>query len=283
MNEKIIRQHYDNTTKRSLETKRENSKNISLRNFHNWIKSVLITKCLRYKDIVVDLCCGRGGDVLKYNIKKPQKVFFLDCSSEAIEECKRRYLNMYKKQYQADFIVTDCFKTDLKKKILEQVDAVSCQFSLHYAFESKEKLFHTLKNVYMCLKRGGIFFGIIADGNSILESTNNGEIEQISDNSIVCFTDLNKEKKDAFGISYTFSLDGEIYECPEYLVRETVLKDSFKATGFRIIEYINLWDFYRKNYSSYQELFKRLMGDRVLSNNERVVSGLYSIFCAIKE
>ena len=55
-------------------------------------------------------------------------------------------------------------------------DAVSCQFSLHYFFENREKLETMLSNVSGALKENGYFFGTCFDGNMVNDflNANNG-------------------------------------------------------------------------------------------------------------
>jgi mRNA (guanine-N7-)-methyltransferase len=62
--EEIVATHYNNIKEKGIES-RKNSQIIGLKNFNNWVKSVLIQKYLIKRGKVLDLCCGKGGDLLK--------------------------------------------------------------------------------------------------------------------------------------------------------------------------------------------------------------------------
>lgn len=112
-----------------------------MRNFNNWVKSVLIRRHLLPKSTVLDLCCGKGGDLLKW---KEGRIKYLvaagkancvtlvfnnlchtqvnnlcsthpDISEESVEHCRGRHRSpkmldraTREPPYAAEFIVADC-------------------------------------------------------------------------------------------------------------------------------------------------------------------------------
>lgn len=126
---------------------REQTRIYHLRNFNNWIKSIFINQYLEKleqdpRPCILDLCCGKGGDQLKWAQSSAKHVTFVDISSASIETCRQRYDHLSRKHqrslFTADFHVADC-TADLRKSTSIQpswYDLVSCQFSFHYAFES---------------------------------------------------------------------------------------------------------------------------------------------------
>ena len=50
-----------------------------MRNFNNWVKSILIRSYLPDGATVLDLCCGKGGDMLKW---KEGGIQYLVCAGE---------------------------------------------------------------------------------------------------------------------------------------------------------------------------------------------------------
>lgn len=67
MDNEQVATHYND---RQQETRR--SRNLSpiicMRNFNNWLKSVLINLHTRPGYSVLDLCCGKGGDLRKWYV-----------------------------------------------------------------------------------------------------------------------------------------------------------------------------------------------------------------------
>ena len=86
---------YYNRTNSSNETK-------SLRDFHNlFVKSVLVNGLSNKNDILIDMACGKGGDISKWISSELQFVLGIDANKDNIKNrldgaCSR-YLNYYNK------------------------------------------------------------------------------------------------------------------------------------------------------------------------------------------
>lgn len=206
----VVRQHYNSVPERGREWRRTDSKIKGLRCFNNWVKSALIHKfspnesgekdwaadALPPQDnreplFVVDLGCGKGGDLGKWH-QAPQPVRLyvgLDPAEISIQQARERYLGMRhgrqrgRRLFDAEFYVKDCFGEWLGDiPAIKRVgidpnvgpggnpmaarwggggfDVVTSMFTMHYAFESEEKARQLLHNVAGVLKKGGRFIGV---------------------------------------------------------------------------------------------------------------------------
>jgi SAM-dependent methyltransferase len=127
------------------------------------------------------------------------------------------------------------FKGLLKKK----VDVVSCQFALHYFFESEKKLDGLLQNVSNSLRNGGFFVGTCFDGDSIfnlLNQNENGYIDVVINNHKVwSIKNLEKDKK-TFGHKISVYVDSINKEHEEYLVFYDKLVKHVAKFGLRLLK-----------------------------------------------
>ncbi|GAD97550.1 mRNA cap methyltransferase [Paecilomyces variotii No. 5] len=217
----VVRQHYNAVPERGREWRKTDSKIKGLRSFNNWIKSTIIQKfspdeeflsrVTGSKDwadgtgpppveekrlLVVDLGCGKGGDLGKWQLA-PQPVDLyvgLDPADISIQQARDRYEGMRSGRgqrgrrnagpiFHAEFYPKDCFGEWLGDlQIIQQVgidpnvgpggsimssrwggggfDVVASMFTMHYAFESEEKTRQMLRNVAGALKKGGRFLGV---------------------------------------------------------------------------------------------------------------------------
>ena len=71
-NNRIVAEHYNSKVDVGVERRRE-STIIYLRSFNNWIKSVLIGRHVKRGENALDLGCGKGGDLFKWNKAKINK------------------------------------------------------------------------------------------------------------------------------------------------------------------------------------------------------------------
>ncbi|XP_069425148.1 mRNA cap guanine-N(7) methyltransferase isoform X2 [Ovis canadensis] len=166
--------HYNELQEVGLE-KRSQSRIFYLRNFNNWMKSVLIGEFLekvrqrKKRNItVLDLGCGKGGDLLKWKKGRIDKLVCTDIADVSVRQCQQRYEDMKNRCrdneyiFSAEFITADCSKELLIDKFRDQemcFDICSCQFVCHYSFESYEQADVMLRNACERLSPGGYFIG----------------------------------------------------------------------------------------------------------------------------
>ena len=104
---------------------------IQLKKFHNDVKRELIKSYAGRARRVLDLACGRGGDLHKWTDAGIKHVVGVDLSPKEIEEAKRRFRELRGKPLAADFLQSDAL--GLSSPILfgphkssEAFDAVTC-------------------------------------------------------------------------------------------------------------------------------------------------------------
>jgi len=215
---------------------RQESTIIQMRQFHNWIKSTLITNITDYyysmkknnRVALLDIAVGRGGDLMKWNNAYITDVFGFDISPEAIYSknpdnpgAVERLRNLKKYKTKVQFAVGDVTRPLVNSdgtpgidslitkylidNRLKQFDLVSCQFSLHYYFSSEPALRNMLALVSKFLKLGGYFFGTTVDGDSIKKYF--GTNTKILKRSIYKIERMFPTKlKSPFGNKYTFTI-----------------------------------------------------------------------------
>ena len=134
---------------------------------------------------VLDLGCGKGGDLLKWSKAGVDQMTCVDIAQTSVEQAKGRYNDMKQKNrgrlFKADFFAADCTKTRLLDRYPNsqnntgsddvtnspKFDIVSCQFAFHYSFESEAQAECMVKNAAENLKPGGFFIGTTPDAEVI--------------------------------------------------------------------------------------------------------------------
>lgn len=285
-NEKEIKDHYDNLKSISIKN-RKHSQIINIRIMNNFIKSLLIHKYSVNNATILDLGCGRGGDMKKHFVNKPKLYFGIDISDKSIEEARARYdATLHKKaKYNEIEELTNnvCFEVkDAYNKTFDlemKFDVISCQFSLHYAFASKEVFETSIKNITNHLADGGLFYATIPNKEVIMrryKKYGNGfGNEYYKINFKQEYHDI-VEKDTKFGIEYFFELKEAIDNCVEYLVDYKVLVDAFRKHNYEFVEFKDFVSFFNKNYKQHEELFLMQMKKR-LNEEELKVVELYSV------
>ena len=84
-----VSNHYDRKT--NAEAQRVVSRILGLKQFNNWVKSVLINDYAKSGYSVLDLCCGKGGDLKKFQHAKIAHLVGVDFSARSIQDMKERF------------------------------------------------------------------------------------------------------------------------------------------------------------------------------------------------
>ena len=143
-----------------------------LKKFHNSIKRAMINRFAHGADRLLDLACGRGGDLWKWIDADIKYVKGVDLSPGEIEEAKGRYQQALEKRGKdrvgtvVEFVDSSILGVEEFREEA-RYDAVTCMFALHYFFVSLASAKRFLQNVSANLKPGGYFFGTVPDGKSI--------------------------------------------------------------------------------------------------------------------
>lgn len=266
----VVADHYNRLEHKDIKT-RFNSPIFYLRNFNNWIKSVLIHN---YSNEVrnqprnsslraLDICCGKGGDLRKWEKASAQHVTFADIADVSIENCKSRYDSFRYKKFKAEFIVADCTRETLRSKYRDpslHFDIVSCQFGLHYSFESLVQARQMLKNISDCLRADGYFIGTIPDANKIVARARKSPSNSFGNRiyNIKLLFDPKASGYPLFGAKYDFNLEG-VVDCPEFLVNFELLVKLASEFGLELVYKSTIEDFYKEHSKIHENVLRKVI------------------------
>nr|CCC91332.1 unnamed protein product [Trypanosoma congolense IL3000] len=279
---KLVNKHYACKTK---ELSKGKNRSI-LRRYNNWIKGVLICTSLSYLKTnsscgkgsdndgfaVADLCCGRGGDLLKWKAQRPKLLFMADSCLEALAEGAARYCvskglslkvvlqDKNDAGVPAHFCVLDVFDQNgaLDAKLGEflnqthdgiKLDVVSCQFSLHYGCSTEERMRAFLAAVSGNLRTGGIFVGTTVDDAELAHRLR--ERGPVFGNEIynVRFPSEGLPE-DTFGVGYLVTFESSVKELPEYVVPWRRFVALCAEHNLRLVECCGFLEYGEMHYNS---------------------------------
>lgn len=262
---KVVATHYNKLEEKGLDARSESSI-FFMRNFNNWIKSVLINEYMTKVKAslklgeplrVLDMCCGRGGDLLKWEKAGITHIICTDIAEVSIQHCEERYRsnlernqrNKFGKLFTAEFFACDATLHRLREEYKDpsiELNLVSCQFAFHYCFESLKQAECMIRNASECLRTGGYFIGTIPDANDIMKRQR--EAEDVSfGNDLYRITFLcDTEQPPLFGAKYNFELDG-VVNCPEFLVYFPLLVKLARKFGLQLVMKERFEDYFYQN------------------------------------
>ena len=239
--------------------------------FHLAIKEDLYKQNIHSNDTLLELACGRGGDLhrwkrvhaskvvgldisladlisptqgaavryLKDRIDNPHdyvpKVLLIqgDMSSYPLFEQEDKYMPILRGDQKAPTEYLEAFEG------LEKFDVISCQFALHYACESEEKFRDFAKNLQ---KYGsGLFFGTCSDGQSIYQLLMNkkthlfGSDRQVAGEYTKEYLDKDTWTEE-FGMPVKVMLESFVKPQIEYLVPFEKVINILKEHDYELVD-----------------------------------------------
>jgi len=236
-----------NQSAQQVRNARESGDAFPLKKFHNSIKLELLKEFARNADSLLDMCCGRGGDIHKWINCNIRKVIGLDISTKEIVEAFRRYREAKKKRpgsaLEAKFNHCEVLGTK-ELKWESKFDVVTCMFAIHYFFVSEPAIKTFFKNVQAALKPGGYFIATFPSGKKVLQTLN----QQEEHRSPMLYLKKGWKGKDPtkpFGQAFECAISNtvtraetseDIVGSHEYLVFFNVIEALAKQVGLKLVK-----------------------------------------------
>lgn len=268
-----VASHYNSLPDRHR-TLESGSEILRVRNFNNWIKSVLIAKHLPrgrggYGHAVLDLACGKGGDMLKFKAGNCAMYVGVDIAAQSVSDAVERYNGAHNRPgmpFAATFMVGDFGADSLDPHLPGglRFALASCQFALHYSFASEARARMLLSNAASRLAAGGTFVATVPDANVLVRRLR-ASVNLSFGNSLysVAFDDAHASKRfdpaaRVFGIAYRFTLKEAVEDCVEYLVHLPTLERLAAEAGLEMLYARNFTDFFADECAANTELLERM-------------------------
>jgi len=254
---------------------RNESTIIGMRDFHNWIKLVMISNITKlvYKTnpiALLDIAVGRGGDLAKWNKSNIKYIFGFDKNEKSIHNddpenpgAMERLYNFKEQKFNDIYFMTgnalnpskpllNSIDYFLKKNTLNGFDIISCQFAFHYFFKSETELRIILTLINKYIKPGGFFIGTTTNGDKIKNLFKDIKEKVYSTDLFRIQRNFPKTLKSPYGNEYNFTIFdtkdkanyfNTIGVSTEYLVNFKVLEDI--ASEFNLVPVkLNLFEEY---------------------------------------
>jgi hypothetical protein len=253
------------------ELKRENRVFKDVYTFHNRIKDQLYVTNVQKDETIMELACGRGGDMHKLKKAHPSKVVGVDISLTNITSTAQGAATRYLRDKQDNphdymppilYLVGDMTQFPLLEQEdkympillgtekgttsylaqfenLNLFDKISCQFAFHYACESELVFRNFAKNIEKYCKDG--FFGTCSDGKAIYSLLLGKKTHYFGGPKNIA-GEYTKEYQDReswteeFGMPVKVSLESFDKPAVEYLVPFEKVVDIMKEYGFDLVE-----------------------------------------------
>ena len=227
-----------------------NSKNITImRNYHNYIKKGMLTRITTlhdsdYKLSVLDIGCGRGGDIHKY-YENPNitNLVGIDLFSQNIDIAKQRFKQKKTGKLNAKFYEGDCrfLLDDIEDSDItinkENFDIISLQFCLHYFYDKEQSLNNLVNNINNNLKQKGYLMGTCMNREKVINILNGKNVKEATQGNDVLWK-ITKENNqlDNYGTKINVFIESIGQSRDEWLVNLNEFIFKLKEKNIHLID-----------------------------------------------
>jgi mRNA (guanine-N7-)-methyltransferase len=217
----------------------------SFRSLCNGIKASVIESAVQALKVswgksprfaVLDVGCGRGGDLAKWSRYRPRLYFGVDAAAATVKEALHRHQMLVGRGgLAASFAAIDVRSEKIPLED-QSVDVASLQFSLQYVFDTEAGTANLLSEMQRLVRPGGIIVAIFPDGDRVASLLSSSQ-------ALVAFGHFSFRKFERtgqalathdppIGIPYSFTLGSKRDSCPEYMVSTQYLHRLLAQSGF---------------------------------------------------
>ncbi|KAJ2356504.1 mRNA cap guanine-N7 methyltransferase, partial [Coemansia sp. RSA 2618] len=107
-NAEHVAEHYNQRRELGVEG-RMHTMITGLRLFNNWVKSIMIRQFAYTGCRVLDLGCGKGGDLRKWSIAGISEYVGMDIAQVSVTQAQKRFGEMHNARFKARFFAQDCY------------------------------------------------------------------------------------------------------------------------------------------------------------------------------
>ena len=242
---------------------------LPVRNAHNFAKACLIKESAPER--ALDFCCGNGGDVMKFKLSGCREYIGVDIAADAVARAEDRLERI--NGMKSEVLVMDCFGDDMLQLCTQvrKFNVVSCQFAIHYAFQSERSCYAAFRNISTALRPGGILIGTTLDGDKIDMRRQRLGLKFGDRYFKVCLA--SRDAAD-FGDAYVFSFTGAVEALEEYVTRRTVFERVADSCGLDLVRWESLSTYVERKREEDMLMWQRMNGPDALVD----VSTLYVVF-----
>ncbi|KAI5083430.1 hypothetical protein GOP47_0003173 [Adiantum capillus-veneris] len=238
----VIAQHYRQRCNRTLE-EREASPIIHLKKLHNWIKEVLIRMYAQKGNVVLDMACGKGGDLAKWYKAEVRLYVGVDIVESSLQQARKRYQELTIK-------ATNNHTT-------RHTYVVNLHYTIHgHPWGELEQ--------HLQISSGGEF------GNRLYKV----KFERQQHAKALRYGE------DPYGLQYEFHLEDAVNHCPEWLVPFDELKNLAQQYGLELSLKKNFHEFVKEHMQvpNLVELMHKLDAQGTISSEEWECVSIYLVF-----